>query len=492
MSELSAKEKWQLVRRLWDSYVAVDASPASPERAWAFREATMGVCFDIMGEVVHPEKWLRENDPNRPAPITDERMTLGDVWAHPDLITHQKSGLVNGNADVRVEYLGKTWLVDSLVPIGNNVKVDMGNDNWLHVANEVMFHLELARRTSDDWEFARPYMKGEVKALVNLYDSEGIKPPSFNIADMRVTRDKVHEASRARDEREAWLKGSLQNWVEEEAKSAVTAMRGEEATELEPMKERFKGEYIDLTTRLAKLNPSEGIEGARFAIREAIASGGADLVPLVERFNIPRKELHKLIEDTGNFEVALDEILDRFSTVAKELPLHDVLQDSAFFQKYGNTYYEATRDKFALVKDASGRLAKIRRVERIHDPSDAVNVICESSETTLHIYADAEVIIGNEPTYWAAYPARVRVNTLREAIYKTAEFFIEVHPGVYTCYPHKDVMVEGPTGKEKVVDIDLNLYPDNKTASLVLGELHGKKHNASADLDIPVTIRQGY
>jgi hypothetical protein len=70
--------------------------------------------------------------------------------------------------------------------------------------------------------------------------------------------------------------------------------------------------YIGLTARLATLNQNEGTAGAAFSIREALSSGGTDLVSLSERFNLPRKALRDLIKETGDFGTALDIILNRF------------------------------------------------------------------------------------------------------------------------------------------------------------------------------------
>lgn len=70
-------------------------------------------------------------------------------------------------------------------------------------------------------------------------------------------------------------------------------------------------EYINLTARLATLNQDErgGIGGAIFSIREAVVSGGTDLVSIVDRFNLSRKTLRDAIKETGNFAVALDKVL---------------------------------------------------------------------------------------------------------------------------------------------------------------------------------------
>lgn len=70
-------------------------------------------------------------------------------------------------------------------------------------------------------------------------------------------------------------------------------------------------DYINLVARLRTLNPAEGTEGAVFAIREALASGGTDLVSLAERFNLPRSQLRALIDETGDFATALDIALNQ-------------------------------------------------------------------------------------------------------------------------------------------------------------------------------------
>ncbi len=76
-------------------------------------------------------------------------------------------------------------------------------------------------------------------------------------------------------------------------------------------------EYFDLVARTATQNPREGISGAIFAIREALSSGGTDLISLSERFELPRKELRSLIEETGSFSAALDQILDQYGATTE-------------------------------------------------------------------------------------------------------------------------------------------------------------------------------
>ena len=68
--------------------------------------------------------------------------------------------------------------------------------------------------------------------------------------------------------------------------------------------------YINRVARLATVNPREGVEGAVFAVREALSSGGTDLVSLAERFNLPRARLRQLTEETGDFAEALDIVLN--------------------------------------------------------------------------------------------------------------------------------------------------------------------------------------
>jgi hypothetical protein len=79
-------------------------------------------------------------------------------------------------------------------------------------------------------------------------------------------------------------------------------------------------DYMNLVLRLSTLNPVQGVEGAIFAIREALSSGGSDLISLSERFNLPRIEIRKLIKETGSLGGALDVILDKYgaTTAAAE------------------------------------------------------------------------------------------------------------------------------------------------------------------------------
>lgn len=70
--------------------------------------------------------------------------------------------------------------------------------------------------------------------------------------------------------------------------------------------------WFDLTRRVAVLNQQEGVQGAAFAINEALSSGGTDLVSLVERFNISRVALRRELTANGNdFGAALDTVLTR-------------------------------------------------------------------------------------------------------------------------------------------------------------------------------------
>ncbi|GED14424.1 hypothetical protein [Aneurinibacillus migulanus] len=64
-----------------------------------------------------------------------------------------------------------------------------------------------------------------------------------------------------------------------------------------------------LTERLALSNPMQGMEGASFAIREAMSG---DMVSLVERFNLPRKWANDLKGKSGQeFISAFDNLLNR-------------------------------------------------------------------------------------------------------------------------------------------------------------------------------------
>jgi len=83
--------------------------------------------------------------------------------------------------------------------------------------------------------------------------------------------------------------------------------------------------WYDLVRRTATLNRREGVQGAAFAIREALTSGGTDLVSLSERFNISRVQLRTALEQTGgDFAAALDMVLTKMgitTQVADEMGL---------------------------------------------------------------------------------------------------------------------------------------------------------------------------
>lgn len=70
--------------------------------------------------------------------------------------------------------------------------------------------------------------------------------------------------------------------------------------------------YLKLARRVATLNQQEGVAGASFAINEALASGGTDLVSLSERFQISRFALRDALAETGgDFAKALDMVLTK-------------------------------------------------------------------------------------------------------------------------------------------------------------------------------------
>lgn len=72
-----------------------------------------------------------------------------------------------------------------------------------------------------------------------------------------------------------------------------------------------------LTERLAASNPTQGMEGAAFAIREALSG---DMVSLVDRFNIPRAMAAQLKGKSGaEFNQALDQMLNKLGYTDKYL-----------------------------------------------------------------------------------------------------------------------------------------------------------------------------
>lgn len=81
-------------------------------------------------------------------------------------------------------------------------------------------------------------------------------------------------------------------------------------------------QYIGIAARLQVLNPLATTEDAVFSLREALSSGGTDLVSLAERFNLPKKRLRELVEQTGDFATAISILLDEMGATeeaAKEI-----------------------------------------------------------------------------------------------------------------------------------------------------------------------------
>lgn len=99
--------------------------------------------------------------------------------------------------------------------------------------------------------------------------------------------------------------------------------------------------YARLARRVAVLNPAEGISGAAFAINEALASGGTDLVSLSERFQVSRFKLREAMKETnGDFAAALDMVLNKMGITQQ------VADDM------GNSFQAS----FARAKDSAGQL----------------------------------------------------------------------------------------------------------------------------------------
>lgn len=83
------------------------------------------------------------------------------------------------------------------------------------------------------------------------------------------------------------------------------------------------GKWFDLVKRVSVLNPQEGLRGAAFSVREAMTTGGTDLVSLSERFNINRAKIREALQETGgDFAKALDMVLNKMgitTEVAEEM-----------------------------------------------------------------------------------------------------------------------------------------------------------------------------
>lgn len=80
--------------------------------------------------------------------------------------------------------------------------------------------------------------------------------------------------------------------------------------------------YVGISARLLTVNPLATQQDALFSLREAISSGGTDLISLAERFNLPKKRLRELVEQTGDFGEALNIVLNEMGATeasAKEI-----------------------------------------------------------------------------------------------------------------------------------------------------------------------------
>lgn len=123
-------------------------------------------------------------------------------------------------------------------------------------------------------------------------------------------------------------------------------------------------QYMNVALRLATLNTDSrgGVEGAIYAIREALSSGGTDLVSLSERFNIPRRALRALIQQTGDFAKALDIVLNQYgaTTAAAQAQAQSLttlsaqIRDTATrtLEKLFIPALQATRDLLKSINEA--------------------------------------------------------------------------------------------------------------------------------------------
>lgn len=108
--------------------------------------------------------------------------------------------------------------------------------------------------------------------------------------------------------------------------AALTPVLGSNADLLE--------QYVGLTARLRTLRPEQGLEGAAFAINEAVAaiqSGSTDFISLAERFNISKVALREALEANGNdFSAALSSVLDDMGVTAAQAERFGATGSAAF------------------------------------------------------------------------------------------------------------------------------------------------------------------
>lgn len=137
-------------------------------------------------------------------------------------------------------------------------------------------------------------------------------------------------------------------WVKQEASKtqfSFTEM-ADAAANLTPVS-KSTGKSLEVLIRqaevLAALNPTEGLTGAVFSLREALSG---DFVSIVDRFNLPRKRLNELKEQGVP-------ALEAISTALKEMGI-----DQSLVEKQGQTTaarFDQIKDKFTIL---AGELTK--------------------------------------------------------------------------------------------------------------------------------------
>lgn len=157
----------------------------------------------------------------------------------------------------------------------------------------------------------------------------------------------------------------------QEAAAQLSATLGSNSDELR--------QYIGLAARLRSIRPDQGLDGAAFALNEAISSirsGNFDLVSLAERFNVSKIAIREAYEETGNFAEALDIVLDQMGR-SEEVAIEFGNTLSGSMALMGDSIRRALGSLFAPYASDIARLAQAtaRLAEQISEMDEGTRKI---------------------------------------------------------------------------------------------------------------------
>lgn len=162
--------------------------------------------------------------------------------------------------------------------------------------------------------------------------------------------------------------------------------------------------WFEIVRRTASLNqgPRGGLEGAAFSIREALVSGGTDLISLAERFNISRHQVREALAQTGgDLAAALDIVLTRMGVT------------STTADRMGQTFNASLR----VARDAALQLLAEGLTPILH----VLTPILQGTAQWLNNLREMDPIMGNAAAAMltftaAAAPALLIINQIASAV----------------------------------------------------------------------------